>query len=369
MENETFLKRFYLDSSVVDKAGFNPYYPVLQSSLGNTLLIENEEFINLATNNYLGLADDARVKEASIKAICDYGLSYCATPIAGGACKIYNDAAGLLSSFTGVVDCIIYPSCYQANNALFKIIAGKNDIILVDHYAHSSLVEGIKAAPCKFRPFLHNNIQHLEELLQKSGDLEQVFVVTESVFSTEGSIAPLKEMNELCNKYNAVFVIDDSHGIGVIGDKGKGAVSCISNFNGIYTASLGKAIANSGGMIGGNRTLIDFLRYNSSHLIYSTAIVPSILGGIIKIIEIIEEDFSNLKDKMFCHKKIIQEALLKAGFTISKSETPIISIESGNSEQTMQVAYDFYKNKILTTPFIFPSVPEKQGRKIGRAHV
>ena len=268
----------------------------------------------------------------------------------------------LLSKFTGVEDCIIYPSCYQANNAVFKVITEKNDLIIVDHYAHSSLVEGIKAASCKFRPFLHNNTSHLEELLKKANDFEQVFVVTESVFSTEGSIAPLQEINELCNKYNAVFIIDDSHGIGVIGDKGKGAISCISDFNGIYTASLGKAIANSGGMIGGNKTIIDFLRYNSSHLIYSTAIVPSVLGGIIKVLEIIEEDFSSIKERMFRHKKTIQEALVAAGFSIAQSETPIMSIEAGNSEQTLRLAYEFYKNKILTTPFIFPSVPEKQGR-------
>ena len=362
MDFQNFLARFSLNSGLVDKLGFNPYYPAIQSALVDPIILNGTEFINLASNNYLGLADEPRIKEAAKKAIDEYGLSFCATPIAGGACSLYQEASQRLNDFTGVEDSILYPSCYQANNAVFKVLAGPVDVILADHFAHSSLIEGIKSSTAKFRPFLHNNLGHLEDNLKKCSSHEQIFVVTESVFSTEGTLAPLAAMNNLCLKYNAILVIDDSHGIGLIGPNGRGAAFGLENFHGIYTASLGKAIANAGGMIGGNKKIIDFIRYNSSHLIYSTAIVPPVLGGIIKSIEIIEAEFESLSRKIFAYKKIISDALVSSGFHCTASEAPIMSIKAGSSEQTLLLAQMFFDNNILTTPFIYPSVPEKQGK-------
>ena len=349
---------------ILENTDFNPYYKLLNSGLSDKILIENEKFINLAANNYLGLADDIRIKDAVKEGIDKYGVSLCGTPIAVGYSEIANKLEKKIAKFVGVEDCIILPSCYQANNGLFQVIAEKNDIIVFDHYVHSSLLQGIQSANCKNRAFLHNDMEHLETILSKSEKYEKIWVVTESVFSTEGTIAPLKSMVELCKKYNAQMIVDDSHGIGVIGEKGRGILehSGVMEENVIYTASLGKAISNLGGVVGGKKETIDFLRYYFPHLIYSTALPPMIMFGINKVIEIIEEDFDAINEKIWRYKKIIGEALRNAGFDIVDSESPINSIKGGDKITTINIAKKFYEKGVLVTPFVEPSVPTNEGR-------
>lgn len=364
MYTQEFYNRFNVDKGIAEKIGFNPYYSIMGSGLDDMLIVEGKEYIDLASNNYLGLASDERVKEACIKGIEKYGASMCGTPVATGYSELYRKLEERLSGFLGLEDTIIFPSCYQANNGLFSAIAGKEDLIVADHFVHSSLLEGIKAAGCKIRPFLHNNPEHLEQVLGNCSKYRQVFIVTESVFSTEGSIAPLKDINELAQKYNAIPIVDDSHGIGVIGGSGRGILEqCgIDDFKGIYTASLGKAIANSGGIISGKKEIIEYLRYYCSHLVYSTALPPSVLAGIIQVIDIIEKDFGQISKKMLDYKNLISNALCSCGFALTKSEAPITSIVTGSAENTVLLAKRFYENNILTTPFIEPSVPQNQGR-------
>jgi len=253
MEKMGFYQGLKVDKSLAEKIGFNPYYCNLESGLDDPLIIDGKPFINLASNNYLGLAADARVKQAMIAAILKYGASLCGTPIATGNIDLYQQTEAELARFVGLEAAVVLPSCYQANNGLFTAVAGKDDLIVVDHFAHSSLIQGVKAVGCKIRPFLHNDMDHLQQILKQASKYRHTFIVTESVFSTEGSIAPLNEIVKLAIQYGAIPVVDDSHGIGVIGQGGRGilAESNLGDFQGIYTASLGKALANGGGVIAG----------------------------------------------------------------------------------------------------------------------
>ena len=304
-----------LDMSLVEQAAFNPYYPVVQSGLDETLESRGTRYVDLASNNYLGLANDPRLKAACHEALDRYGASMCATPIASGYTELSRQLEARLSEFAGMEDSIIYPSCYQANNGLFPAIAGKDDIAVIDRSAHSSLIEGVKASGCKIWPFIHNDLGHLEKVLRKVQRYRQVFVVTESVFSTEGAIAPFHGIMELCERYGALPVIDDSHGVGVLGASGRGILehAGISDFQGIYTASLGKALANAGGVVSGKKSLIDYLRYYSSHLVYSTSILPVALAGIAKVLEIISEEFPSLSKQLWHNTKEVASALKASG--------------------------------------------------------
>ena len=359
-----FYQRFTLDLTLVEKAAFNPYYPVITSGLEETVDIGGNRYIDLASNNYLGLANDARLKKVCHEALDHYGASMCATPVASGYTDLYSRLERKLSAFTGLEASLIYPSCYQANNGLFPAIAGREDIVLVDRNAHSSLIEGVKASGCKIWPFVHNDMQHLEKVLKKVKKYRQIFVVTESVFSTEGAIAPVREIIDLCEKYGALPVIDDSHGIGVLGEQGKGILEHegITSFNGIYTASLGKAIANAGGVISGKKSLIEYLRYYSSHLVYSTALLPVAMAGIEQVLEIMKDEFVHIKKRMWSNAAALAEALKNKGFDLCDSMTPIVSIKSGKSLETLLMSREFYHHKILTTPFIYPSVAINEGR-------
>jgi len=358
----SFLDNLKIENQLLERTGFNPYYHILESALDDTLIVDGEPFINLASNNYLGIANDQRIKNAMIEGLQKYGISLCATPIASGYSAMYKNVQKKLALYTGVEDVLLFPSCYQANNGLFNAIVKKEDVVLVDQFAHSSLIEGIKSTACKIRPFLHNDVKSIEKNLIHSKEHKNIFVVTESVFSTEGSIAPFGEINSICGKYNAIPIIDDSHGIGVLGKNGSGVLSDfnISDFNGIYTASLGKAFANTGGIIGGKKELINYLKYYCSHYVYSTVLPPAIVAGIDKTIDIIETDFSILSKKLIENTLIIKNNL-KDLFNLSDSQSPITSIICGTSEQTILLAKYLYENKILSTPFIFPSVPKNKG--------
>jgi glycine C-acetyltransferase len=364
MNPQAFYDRFRLDLGLVQQASFNPYYPVIRSGLDEELEIDGARYIDLASNNYLGLANDARVRVACHAALDRYGASMCATPVASGYTELYSRLEQKLSYFTGMEASLIYPSCYQANNGLFHAIAGREDIALIDRMAHSSLIEGVRASGCKIWPFLHNDLEHLEKVMKKVMKYRQVFVVTESVFSTEGALAPFRGIVGLCEKYGAVPVIDDSHGIGVLGAHGKGILEHenIEDYQGIYTASLGKALANAGGVLCGKKTLIDYLRYYSTQLVYSTAILPVALAGIERVLEIMEEEFERLSRTMWSNTRRISAALESQGFSLCDSRTPIVSVRAGDSLSTLLLAKKFYENGILTTPFIYPSVQRNEGR-------
>ena len=362
------LMRFYkdrtLDDTVARDAGFNPYYPMIQSGLHDPIIIDGRPFINLASNNYLGLADDPRLTGAAIEGIRKYGVSLCATPIASGFTDLYEACEQALSHFAGLEASLIFPSCYQANNGLFKMIAGPDDLVVFDRNAHSSLIEGIRSASCANRPFRHNDLDHLEGILQHAVNVPQVFVVTESVFSTEGTIAPFREINELCERHGAVPVVDDSHGIGVIGVNGRGILeySGIKHYQGIYTASLGKALAVTGGFIAGKYSLINYMRYFTSHLIYSTTVSPASLKALLQVLHIMEESYPEISGRLWSHARRIAKALEHRGYQMTSSQTPINSINAGNSVQTLRMAKVLFREGILATPFIYPSVPENSGR-------
>ena len=364
MEFQEFYKSLEIDISLADELNFNPYYLKISSGLTDPILIDGEEYLDLASNNYLGLAFDERVKRAIVEGVMKFGASMCGTPVATGYIDIYKTLEEKFSEFINVEDSIIFPSGYQANCALFPVIAKADDLIIMDHFAHASLIHGIKSIGCKFRPFLHNNMNHLEKVLKSSSKYSNIFVVTESVFSTEGSIAPFDEIVNLCKKYNAIPVVDDSHGIGVIGKTGRGILEekNIKDYFGIYTTSLGKALAGSGGTISGKKELIRALRYSCSGLIYSTALPPPTIQGLLTVLEILTDESEQILKKMWEYKELISKTLKEAGFKLSEGSAPITSIIGGDTKTTVEITKALFQGKILTTPFVPPSVPNNSGK-------
>lgn len=364
MKRVDFYSSLDIDLSLAHKYDFNPYYCSIESSLSDPLIIDGKEFINLASNNYLGLAADKRVAQAIAQAAEKYGASMCGTPIATGSMVILQRLEQRLARFVGLEDSIIFPSGYQANCSLFLSLAQAEDLIIIDHYAHASLVQGVRLAGCKVKPFLHNNVSHLKKILEKTSEYKRVFVVTESVFSTEGSIAPFDEIVNLCAEFDALPVIDDSHGIGVIGQSGRGILEekNIKRFDGIYTASLGKALANAGGIISGRKELINYLKYSCPGFIYSTALPPPVLAGIETVLDIIDKEFPVLSERMWRYKQMISKCLVDNGFDLTEGQAPITSILIKDLEDCARIAKLIHSNNILATPFVPPSVSPNENK-------
>jgi len=363
MHHADFPKLLEVDRSPLDAVGFNPYYRSLGGLQHGQPWIGRSPFFDLASNDYLGLASDRRIHEAMGSAIREYGSSMCGTPIATGYASIFAQLEVELARFIGLPAAVLFPSCYQANVSLLSTIAKPDDVIFIDHYAHASLGQGAKAAGCKVKPFLHNNVGHLERQLDSCTGFQQKFIVTESVFSTEGSVAPLQAIVDLSRRYKAVPVIDDSHGLGVIGASGRGILEYagLGDFPGIYTASLGKALANTGGVVAGDLDLIEAIRYGCPGLIYSTALSPASVAGTLAALEIVSSEFGRLGDLMWKNHRLLLECLNEEGLPISQGPAPIASIRSGSATRTLGLAKDFFANGILATPFIPPSVPKDGG--------
>jgi 7-keto-8-aminopelargonate synthetase-like enzyme len=362
-KEERFEFNFTEENRLVDEIGFNPYYQKISSGAGLYVRIGNEDYLNLASNNYLALADDPEVISAMKKCLDKYGVSMCGTPVACGYSDIYETASRTVSEFLVLEDTLFYPSCYQANMSIFRSLARPEDVIFVDRYAHSSLVEGIRSPGCRIKPFMHNDADHLESLLKSSGAFEVKFVVTESVFSTEGTIAPFDELNELCKKYGAIPVVDDSHGIGTIGRSGRGILEekNIKDYEGIYTASTGKAIGISGGFVSAPGTIINYIKYNSPGLIYSTAVPPVLLAGTVRALEIIGIKGALFSEKLTANKLKIHSALSSHGYDLASGDAPICSVKTGSNEITLKICKSLFEKGILATPFIYPSVSRDKG--------
>jgi 7-keto-8-aminopelargonate synthetase-like enzyme len=363
MYTTNFYEQFTIDKQVLDILQFNPYYSRIESGTNGSVTIHKKDYIDLASNNYLGLSTDQRVIDAIVSAVKLYGASMCGTPIATGSIDLLSNLEEELANFLGLEATALFPSCYQANLGLFSILAGKGDLILVDHYAHASLINGIQVSGCKIMPFLHNDMNHLENLLKKSSGYNNRYVVTESVFSTEGTIAPFDIILKLCMENHAIPVIDDSHGIGVLGRNGKGILEekNIRDYCGIYTTSLGKALANNGGIVAGKKKFIDFLKYSCPSLIYSTALSPAMVGGIQAVLKILKEEYDTLYQRLRRNKRMLQECLGRLGVEQSNGKAMIVSIKCGNTHDTILMAKNLFEKKILCTPFVPPSVPVNKG--------
>ena len=363
MPSRDLFEDLQVDLSLAGQLGFNPFYPRIEARSNGKVLLGGRWYIDFASNDYLGLATDRALCTVYADSIDRFGVSLCGTPVAAGGNETVMRMEERFAAFIGCESVLAFPSCYQANTSLFQAILTKDDRVLVDHFAHASLIEGIRASGCRLMPFVHNDCSHLEKLLMKKGPFRRSVVVTESVFSTEGSIAPFDRINELCREYEALAVVDDSHGVGVIGRNGAGILSHygIGGFDGIYTASLGKALANNGGIIAAGSNIISALRYRSSGLMYSTGLPPAAAAGVLWALDRLTSGFASLRARLDENRAALSAAIEKTGLRTTDSATPLIAVQCGTMRETILFAKKLYDNGIVATPFVEPSVAPNRG--------
>jgi len=358
-KKEISLQDLRVDKTDLEKAGFNPYYKKVESGLGRKIIIDGKELINLGSNDYLGIANSEELKKASHEALEKYGISMCGTPIVIGQSSVNQDLERRLSEFLGTEEALVFPSGYQANSGVFQILAQEGDVIIADKYAHSSLHSGMALTRAKKRLFAHNDTEDLENLLKKSQDANKRFVVVEGLYSTEGDITPLDEVLELSRKYKAFVVLDDAHGIGVLGNKGRGLIEHFDSLGEVdlITGSLGKAIGCFGGFVATSSEVADIFRYKMGSLIYSTALPPAISAASLRAIDMVEEGH-NKREQIMRNKNKLFDALSKQGYTLTPSLTPLFSVIAGTNYEAARLSRSLYENGVYGTPFLIPSVPE-----------
>jgi glycine C-acetyltransferase len=330
---------------------------------------DGREVINLASNNYLGLCNHPKLREAAIAATQKYGVGSGAVRTIAGTMRIHMELEEKIAAFKGVEACVVFQSGFAANAGTVSSILGKEDFILSDELNHASIIDGARLSRAKIKVFRHKDVAHCEELLKEvQNEPGRKLVITDGVFSMDGDIGPVKELSNLCETYGAIMMVDDAHASGVLGRNGRGSVDhfgCTRKVD-VQVGTLSKAIGSLGGYVCGSRDLIDYLYHRARPFLFSTSHPPSVAATCIAAFDLLENEPERIA-RLWENTKYLQAQLTSAGFDIGgnstpKSETPITPILVGDGRKTMDFSRALFEKGLMATGIAFPTVPEGKAR-------
>jgi len=327
------------------------------------IIIDGREYISLCSNNYLGLADHPALKEASIAAIQGYGTSVAASRLVSGNTELHERLEEITATLKGAEAALLFNSGYMANIGLLQAIAGEGDAIFSDSANHASIIDGCRLSRAKVFIYHHRDAEHLRSLLSGVSGYRRKIVITESIFSMNGDIAPLPEIFKTAEEHEAILVVDDAHATGVLGKRGRGSLEhfAIQADNIIQVGTYGKALGSFGAYISCPREVRDYLINRARTFIYTTALPVSIIAASIAAIKILEEDHERLR-RLWENTRLFKRGLMNLGFDTLDSESPIIPVLIGEVEKTVRFSERLYEHGIYAVPIRPPTVPEGSSR-------
>lgn len=327
-----------------------------QSALIKT---EIDEVINFCANNYLGLASDERIMSAAKKTIDEFGFGLASVRFICGTQHIHKQLEQKISSFLETEDTILYAAAFDANGGLFEPLFNEEDAIISDSLNHASLIDGIRLCKAKRFRYLNNDMEDLEKKLIEAKGSRTKAIVTDGVFSMDGTIAKLDRICELADQYDALVIVDDCHATGFIGENGKGtqeALNVIGKVD-IITGTFGKALGGgSGGFTSGKKEIIEILRQKSRPYLFSNTLAPAIVGASIEALDIISKDNSLVK-KIQSNTMYFREKISKIGFDIKGEIHPIVPVMIYDDKKASLIADFMYQNGVYVVGFSYPVVP------------
>jgi glycine C-acetyltransferase len=329
-----------------------------------TMAEKNGPILVLSSNNYLGLADHPEVVAAAKKALDEYGAGTASVRFICGTFAIHNEIEQTLARLSRTHTALTYVSCWAANTGLIPAVAGEQDAIVSDALNHASLIDGCRASKAKRLVYAHSDIDDLRQKLAEVKEARRVFIVTDGVFSMEGDVARLPEIIAQAKRYNASVILDDSHGVGVLGKHGRGTCEYhgVEGQVAIITGTLGKALGGAaGGYVAGSQALIDYLSQVSRPQIFSNALPTSIAASAKKAIEILEREPARV-ERLHALTKKMREGLKKRGFKPLDGDSAIIPIIVGETAFAIRMSQELLGEGIFITGFGYPVVPEGTAR-------
>jgi glycine C-acetyltransferase len=323
-----------------------------------------KKVINMCSNNYLGLSSHPDVIKAAHDGLEERGYGMSSVRFICGTQDIHRELENKVTEFLGSEDTILFPSCMDANAGVFEAILTSEDIMISDRLVHASIIDGMRLCSAQHDTFKHSNMEHLEEKLQLHADKRIKLVITDGVFSMDGDLAKLDEIVKLCEKYDALILVDDSHSSGFIGRTGRGTHE---HFNvmgkiDIITTTFGKALGGaSGGCVSGRREIVQMCRQKARPYLFSNTISPVIVAGILKVFDILSSSTAR-RDKLEKNAAYWRKGLTEAGFVLKEGDSPIIPVMLFNAKLSQDFSKDLYNEGIYAIGFFFPVVPNGQAR-------
>jgi glycine C-acetyltransferase len=325
---------------------------------------QQQHVLNFCANNYLGLSSHPEVVKAAHDGLDARGYGMSSVRFICGTQDIHHELEEKLTTFLGTEDTILFPSCMEANAAIFEVMLDKEDAMISDRLVHASIVDGMRLSKAQLFNYKHNNMAHLEEKLQETQNCRFRLIITDGVFSMDGDMAKLDEICNLAEKYDAMVMVDDSHASGFIGKTGRGTHEHFGVMGrvDVITTTLGKALGGAtGGCVSGRKGIVDLCRQRARPYLFSNTVPPVVVAASIKVIDIISET-TERRDKLERNTKYFREKMTKAGLDIKEGDSPIVPVMLYNAKLAQDVARDMYLEGIYVIGFFFPVVPQGQAR-------
>lgn len=346
-----------------------PYFRLLTSQAGPVVEMEGRETIMLGSNNYLGLTADPRVKKAAADALETYGTGVTGSRLLNGTTPLHVDLERELAEWMRTEDVLVFSTGYQANLGCIGTILGPEDTVICDSGDHASILDGCRLSGAKLRPFRHNRIDKLEKMLDRAaGDGGGVLVVVDGVYSMEGDLCDLPPIVELCRRYGARLMVDEAHGVGVLGSRGAGAAELfgLEDAVDLRMGTFSKSLASCGGFIAGSAEVIDYLRVTSRPFIFSASAVPAAVGAALEAVRICRDEGPQLYARLLENSAYLRAGLRDLGLKVvepgrmpdgSQATTPVVPVIVGDDWQAVLLWKALYEAGVYTNVALHPAVP------------
>ncbi|EJA1923958.1 glycine C-acetyltransferase [Staphylococcus pseudintermedius] len=337
----------------------------VEGANGPEIQINGKKYINLSSNNYLGLATNEDLKTAAKNAIDSHGVGAGAVRSINGTLDLHDELESTLAEFKGTEAAVAYQSGFNCNMAAISAVMNKNDAILSDELNHASIIDGCRLSKAKIIRVNHSDMDDLRQKAKEaveSGQYNKVMYITDGVFSMDGDVAKLPEIVEICEQYGIMVYVDDAHGSGVMG-KGAGTVKHFGLQDKVdfQIGTLSKAIGVVGGYVAGSQKLIDWLKAQSRPFLFSTSLAPGDTKAITEAVKKLMAS-TELHDRLWENANYLKEGLSRLGFDTGQSETPITPVIIGNEKKTQQFSKRLMEEGIYVKSIVFPTVPRGTGR-------
>ena len=357
----------------IREAGLYKEERLIESSQSASIQVAGKEVLNFCANNYLGLANDPRLVNASAAMMAKRGFGMASVRFICGTQDIHKQLENAISEYFHTEDTILYAACFDANGGVFEPLLTDEDAIISDTLNHASIIDGVRLCKAKRYRYANADMADLERCLQEAQAQRFRIIVTDGVFSMDGNVAPVDKICELAEKYDALVMVDESHSAGVVGATGHG-VSELTNTYGkvdIYTGTLGKAFGGAmGGFTTGRKEIVDLLRQRSRPYLFSNSLAPCIIGASLEVFRILKES-NELHDKLVENVNYFRDKMMAAGFDIKPTQSAICAVMLYDAKLSQVFAAKMQEEGIYVTGFYYPVVPKDQARirvQISAAH-
>ncbi|RKY15788.1 MAG: 8-amino-7-oxononanoate synthase [Planctomycetota bacterium] len=351
----------YERAKIAMREGYYPYFPVVEENLGPEVIINGKRVVMTGSNNYLGLAHHPKVKEAAIEAIRRFGTTCSGSRYLNGTLSLHIELEEKLADFLNKEACLVFTTGFQTNQGTISPLVGRGEVIYCDRENHASIIEGCRLSFGTTKKFRHNDMEHLAELLAQDSPDTGKLIVVDGVFSMSGDLAPLPEIVRLAKKHRARIMVDDAHGVGVMGPMGRGTAHHfgVQDDVDLIMGTFSKSFASIGGFIAGEEDVIHYIKHHSRAMIFSASMSPPAVAAVLAALEIIKQEPERIQ-RLHRNAQKMREGFKQMGFRIRETVTPIVPVFIGDEMKTFWFCKALLEEGVYATPIISPAVPPDQ---------